>query len=350
MWANRINRRALLAACLLSGKAAAAVAGDRCRDDLAIDAETALLFSAEAPLTPAPGLRDARAVWARVPRKASQTVLFYLHGHNGYVTVDRSGHSRVPDWATSDMARRAAASREAAPLAYGLPRLGKGNRKPVVLAPEVSTPSTGSFWAREPAGQYADPSRLGAVAADCFAHLASLHRPGGDPYLSERFRQACFPAAPRPGLKRVYLSGHSGAGLPLEEVARSALLLPETGVPADLWLFDCTYWSQVAGFVKFCERWHTAGRFGGKQDAARFVCVYRPNTQTEAVADALRGEIAGILGVPPPSLVRDHTPDNFEREVRPALRGTGALFLRTHLPHDEIPTFFLPALLETAAC
>ena len=31
------------------------------------------------------------------------------------------------------------------------------------------------------------------------------------------------------------------------------------------------------------------------------------------------------------------------------LKAGGVLFLRTYLPHDELPTFFIPALLETAA-
>jgi hypothetical protein len=162
------------------------------------------------------------------------------------------------------------------------------------------------------------------------------------------------PTAPgrpaRPALDRVYLCGHSGAGLPLEEAAGSALILPEEGAPADLWLFDCTYWSRVDGFVRFCDRWKRSGRLaGGRRDAARFVCIYRPRTQTEEVADALRGQIAKVIGVDSTSLVRDHSALNFDTEIRPALRGAGVLFLRTHLPHDEIPTFFIPALLETAA-
>ena len=97
------------------------------------------------------------------------------------------------------------------------------------------------------------------------------------------------------------------------------MIRPNHGIPADLWLFDCTYWSKVAGFVRFCDDWKAAGRLaGGQRDAARFVCVYRPRTQTEKVADALRGEIARAVGVEPASLVLDHSPDNFEKEVRPA--------------------------------
>ena len=152
-----------------------------------------------------------------------------------------------------------------------------------------------------------------------------------------------------PIFNRVYLCGHSGAGLPLEEAARSALILPETGAPADLWLFDCTYWSRVEGFVKFCDRWNHAGRLaGGRRDAARFVCIYRPRTQTEEVADSLRSEIAKAIGVDAASLVKDHTPENLEKEIRPVLKNSGVVFVRSFVPHDDIPTFFIPVLLESA--
>jgi hypothetical protein len=224
------------------------------------------------------------------------------------------------------------------------------------MVPEDSTLATGAFWAKEPAGQYADPARLGALVADGLRHLAWLRRPDGHPYLTAGFasrRGGDADAEPGsrsgPALDRVYLCGHSGAGLPLEEAAGSALIRPDRGAPADLWLFDCTYWSKVTGFVRFCDEWKAAGRLaGGRRDAARFVCVYRPRTQTEKIADALRGEIAKTIGVESASLVRDHSPDNFG-EISHALGRSGALFLRTHLAHDEIPTFFIPALLRTAA-
>jgi hypothetical protein len=344
------RRRAIRAALCLAGVCAApdlpgqaGAAPEGGRGDVPVDDATALLFSAEAPLVPGDGRRDARAVWSRVPRRPDGGVLVYLHGHNGYVTVDASGRSRVPDWAAgNDAARAGASARPAAPLAYKLDRLdsGRDGKAPVVLVPEVSTLARGAFWAREPAGQYADPSRLGALVADCLGRLARLGRPDGRPYL--------------PGgiaLDRVYLAGHSGAGLPLEEAADASLIRPGAGgVPADLWLFDCTYWSRVAGFVRFCARWDAAGRLAGdRRDGSRFVCVYRPRTQTEEVADALCAEVAKVLGVAAASLVVDHSPGNFDGVVRPALRARGALFVRTHVLHDEIPTFFIPRLLGTSA-
>ncbi len=198
-------------------------------DDLAIDAASAVVFPAEAPLTPAKGLRDARAVWCHAPANPDKSVLVYFHGHNGYVTVDATGRSRVPDWAADDEAARAGASaKPAAPLIYGLDRLeshGAG-RKPVVMVPEVSTLAKGSFWAKEPAGQYSDPARLDSLIADCLTHLAGLRRPDGVPYLADAFVKSITSTKPhRQGgiaLDRVYLCGHSGAGLPIEEAGSSA--------------------------------------------------------------------------------------------------------------------------------
>jgi hypothetical protein len=316
-----------------------------CRADLAINETTALIFSAESPLRPEEGLNDARAVWCHVPNASERNVLLFFHGHNGYVTVDAQGRSRVPDWAAGRASSRAGASaKSAAPLVYGLDRLGSkvGTKEPIVLVPEVSTLATGSFWAREPAGQYADTSRLGRVVEDCRNHLACLSKPGGGRYIRPDVDKAL--------IARIYLCGHSGAGVPLEEAAGSSLILPEKGVPTDLWLFDCTYWSKVAGFVRFCERWCAVGRLeGSRSDAARFVCVYRPKTQTEEVADELRGAIARILDVNAASLLKNHSPENFAAEVRPALRKSGVLFVRTELSHDAIPGFFIPALIETAS-
>ena len=165
-------------------------ARDICRGDLVIDASTAVLDCAEAPLTPAEGLRDARAVWVHVPAGPERRVLIFLHGHNGYVTVDAAGRSRVPDWAARDeAARKGASAKPAAPLVYGLDRLGSrlAGTEPIVMVPEVSTLATGAFWAKEPAGQYADPARLGNLLADGLAHLACLRRPDGRPYLPEGF-------------------------------------------------------------------------------------------------------------------------------------------------------------------
>ena len=323
--------------------AAARRDAELCRGDVAINDTEALLFPTQASLMPAAGRRDAQAVWVHVPRRPRPRVMLFLHGYDNYVTVDAAGRPRIPDWAADATVRAGAAAKSAAPLIYGLDRLADQNaaQKPIVLVPEDSTLARGGFWARVPAGQYADPARLGRLTADCLAHLACLRRTGGKPYLSAAFARG------RP--ERVFLCGHSGAGLILQEAAGSALVLPETGAPTDLWLFDCTYWSQIENFVGFCTRWHKAGRLtAGDARSARFVCVYRPQTQTEAVADVLRAQIAAVLGVPPASLVRDYVSGD-AAGGHSTLTSPAVLFLRTALPHDTIPGVFLPALLRTAA-
>ena len=312
-------------------------------DDVAIDDQMALLYPRQAPLAPAAGLQDARAVWASVPARLSPTVLVFLHGHNNYVSVDSKGQSRIPDWATTEAARAGAAGKPAAPLSYQLDKinLNTTGTSPLVLVPEDAVEAHNSFWATEPRGQYADPSRLGLLIAECQLRLARLHRPHhGSAYL---------PTPPMP-LQRLCLSGHSGAGLPLQEAAGSHLASPDTGLPTDLWLFDCTYWSDIQNFVSFCARWRGAGRLtAGHVNSARFVCVYRPQTQTEAIADSLRREIAFVLGQSPESLVVDHHPTAPETILLNALRANAVLFVRTPTPHDSIPTEFIPRLLETAA-
>ena len=163
---DRRTRRQILrdAALSLAGASVGLVqvgsAEDVCRDDLAINETTALIFSEQAPLRPDRGLKDARAVWCHLPREPARRVLLYFHGHNGYVTVDAQGRSRMPDWVAGQASARAGASAKfAAPLVYGLDELGPKlkAKEPMVLVPEVSTLATGSFWAKEPAGQYADP-------------------------------------------------------------------------------------------------------------------------------------------------------------------------------------------------
>ncbi len=123
-----------------------------------------------------------------------------------------------------------------------------------------------------------------------------------------------------------------------------------TGAGADLWLLDCTYWSNIAGFVGFCRDWHRAGRLKANMlGAARFICIYRGQTQTEAIADTLRAEVAGILGVAPVALLRHHHAGHSTDALGRTLKTDGALFLRTDVPHNDIPAFFLPLLIESAA-
>ena len=104
--------------------------------------------------------------------------------------MDAKGQSRGPGLGRRRRRGPAGATaKQAAPLVYGLDRLdiGKTGKKPIVLVPEVSTLAKGSFWAKEPAGQYADPARLGRWWRTAWKHLACLHKPDGAPYLPRTF-------------------------------------------------------------------------------------------------------------------------------------------------------------------
>ena len=348
-------------AAALAGVTGAAAEPDPCGDDLAVNDATAMLFSRAAPLVPGAGLKDARAVWSHVPGRPDRCVLIYLHGHNGYVTVNAAGRPRVPDWAAGDApARNGASAKPPAPLVYGLDRLAsrQTGKEPIILVPEDSTLATGTFWAKEPAGQYSDAERLGRLVADCLGHLACLRRRDGRPYLPADFagRRGADPIAPgsanmpRTALDRIYLCGHSGAGLPLEEAAGSALILPERGAPADLWLFDCTYWSQIAGFVRFCAT--------GRPRAAWPAAAAMPRGSSASTGPRPRPRRSPIRSAPrsrgpstptPPRWSSTTPRRTWRRTSGPRMRRAGALFVRTHLPHDEIPTSFIPELLRTAA-
>jgi hypothetical protein len=87
------------------------------------------------------------------------------------------------------------------------------------------------------------------------------------------------------------------------------------------------------------------------------VCVYRPtdpDSDTETEADALRAELATLLGVPAPSLRTLHddasmTSESMVKRVVPALSTSPVVFIRTKVGHETIPAAFIPLLLRTAA-
>ena len=325
--------------------------------DVPIDSTTAMIFTKEAPLVPAEGLRDARAVWCHVPAAPDKSVLGLFPRaqwlcHRG---CHRDGRACRTGRLVMKRPKPAPWQRGGA---FGLSARSSGIAQNLEKADRTRARDQHAFdqlvlgdGARRPVCRR---RRLGLLVADCLTHLHNLHRADGARYLSDDFVKGVAPTGPRhPGklaLDRIYVGGHSGAGLPLEEVAKSAILRPDTGVPTDLWLFDSTYWSKVEGFVQFCKGWHQAGRLaGGRRDAARFVCIYRPGTSTEEVADDLRGQIARAIGVDPATLVKHYSAENLDKEIRPALARAGVLFLKTDLAHDEIPTAIIPLLLESAA-
>ena len=352
--------------------------------DLGITEELALLVADHAPLpvTSAEirraardsGIRDDyKSVSAWVPASPDSRVFMFLHGNNHSVPVARVGdvpaavdpsrHSRVPRWA-DDRGRSGALRKKSALLYYRFDELsssqaaftsdvipsGAATKAPVVLVPEDAEISdSDDFWSVPPRGQYTSATRLQDLVAECYERLRRLSTPSGRQYLSPRAQSAAFE-----NVGRIYLSGHSGGGMPLVEAAGSTLV---TARPTDLWLYDCTYRFGVQNYIEFCRTWQRAGRLGNRSDAARFVCIYRPRnpySNTETVADNLRESLAPILGVSAASLLRVHGQTDLRAspdltDVVTALCTQPVTFIRTQVAHELIPTLFTPLLLRTAS-
>jgi hypothetical protein len=343
-----------------------------CPTDLPIDAQTALLFSNAAPLA---GTRkagcDHKAIWTFVPspRPSALSTLIYLHGNNNAVPVDsgRPG-GRPPDWAPK---RTGSALRSAhgflvpgAPIAAG-PKYGLNTaaqtsaQRPVVLVPEDVIPSAGAFWAIGASGGLGAPGRLGDMVNDCFQRLNRLRSPAGGAYLGQANLAA---------LRRLFLSGHSGGGVPLAPSAVSTLALT---VPTDLWLYDCTYGPQRnPSYVRFCQHWRIRGLLGNDARSSRMAIFVTPDPRTTSVA----ANIIHILRKPfnahgksfpgftyarltraglPPSAPRadivEAMPDATIAHIEAALRSSPVVFVHTGVPHDHIPLVWTPRLLSTAA-
>ncbi len=343
-----------------------------CPTDLAIDAKTALLFSDAAPLA---GTRktgcDHKAIWAFVPssRPSAFSTLIYLHGNNNAVPVDRSRPGgRPPDWAPK---RTGSALQSAhgflvpgAPVAagpkYGLDTAAQTSaQRPVVLVPEDVVPSNGAFWAIGASGGLANPRRLGDMVTDCLQRLQHLRSPVGGPYLGQSDLAT---------LRRLFLSGHSGGGVPLAPSAVSTLALT---IPTDLWLYDCTYGAQRnPSYVRFCQHWRSRGLLGNDARSSRMAIFVTSDPRTTSVAanivhtlrkpfHAHGKSFSGFTyarltraGLPPSSPrvdIVEAMPDSTIAHIEAALRSSPVVFVHTGVAHDHIPLFWTPHLLNTAA-
>ena len=376
-----------------------------CAVDEAVSDTLALLRAVQSPMpvsaterTRAGGiagaLDDYRSVAAVVPATPDRRLLVFLHGNRDYVTIakvgdvpgaiDPSRHSRVPRWADVT-GRKKALTKKAVPLRYGFnalpaaqtaltpsePFAGRNVKNPIVLVPADAELSSGLSWNVPPKGQYGrgddgkpqgpGTMRFYELLKECFEHLRCLAKPSGGTYLPSA---ASNLPSWLPNMRRIYVVGHSGGGKPLLEACGADMLLVSPTSRAgtdsravDIWLLDATYGWGAHNYVNFCRSWKAAGLLKNAPDGARFVCVYRekdPDSNTETEADALRGELATLLGVPKPSLLTLHddasmTSESMVKRVVPALSTSPVVFIRTKVGHETIPTAFIPLLLRTAA-
>jgi len=307
------------------------------RCDKAIDANTALLFSEEAPLTNDPAVcDDRRAVWTHIPGAfPKREVYLYFHGHNSYVKVSDTGRSLVSDWVLKH--RRAQASgTQAAGLKYNLAAMTNAKHQPLVLAPEngIAVPSyivgekiAGGkkvfdgqpateanfnaaiafrnariasnqaakaadptlkdkdlppvpvnpleFWSYEDPGKFAHSDGLEKLIANCIEHLCLLTKPAS--------------AGGTPYLDRAKLIDNTTQSFDVNTLEHLFVSGHSGGggplaavttsaltfrIPTSLWYLDAAYSEHgVKECVAFCQNWSSKGKLGMKNTESRLVLI-----------------------------------------------------------------------------
>ncbi len=375
---GRAKRAAKSAAEGTSQSLGLALEDSSCPADVAVDSNTALVFSAEAPLADQPDC-DHKAVWTYVPdgRPEAFSVLMYLHGNDAAVTVDKANPGgRSPDWLNvphPNLHQYVAGGPFAPGPKYELGKASQASsQRPFVLVPEVGMPPKGKdkFWSRSKAGRFeTDSGTVSKLIDDCYAHLAALQYVSG---------------SSTPPIARFFLAAHSGGGLPLGFAATSALAL---STPTDLWLYDCTYGWGDDLYVKFCRHWKAwvdpaAGgtspqdRLGNSAGSSRMVIVTTGDHDTTGhavgILHTLQSAWKGPDGSKQPGLkaVRftggklgpasgskmPTDPDIVEimedasmADIHDLLQKFPIVYIHSTMEHDRIPLMYTPHLLSTAA-
>lgn len=380
--------------------------------DEAISPNVALLYSPAAPLASNsdPNKKeDRRAVWARVPDTFDPdkpTLLIYLHGFNGYVTVsvaNPNGVHRSPPFgwingfrndgrfgnvdgtlASGPKYKMDQVFQKHSPLVL-VPEVGvaDGTAQAVVdpiitlwetflaqkkafdaakkarvvpLPPEPTRPSSDvPPWAKNGIGQMSTADGLGNLIDNCIVRLQKLPKPLRTPnYLD--------PAKPldQSKLKRLFLSGHSGGGQPLAVAAASNLALGGA-VPIDLWSYDSTYGTGKTEFPDFCQTLDRKGKLGNGPGLSRFVSIVIKDSAT----DVKRGSPDRMTDIAKDINSRslkagsvtevDYNHNNVATELprlETILSTKPMVLIRItngSVVHDMIPTVFTPILVRTSA-
>ena len=368
----------------------------KCPPDEPISSGAALLYSPHAQLAEEKGAHcDHRAVWTFVPSPLPDRlfVLVYLHGFNNFVTASAaSPGGRPASWAGRHRPPTFPPGTRGGPYAsgpkYQLDVAAQMSRqRPIVIVPEDAFGPSKKlcktkdgrlipcYWAVTRPGKLAsDPGLLGNLIVDCLARLKSLRKPGDSTYLPAGVLAA--------GLRRLFLAGHSGGGVPLAHAALSSLALT---LPTDLWLLDSTYNPGLnRRFVEFCRRWKfwvdpTAdgfplNRLGNDHNSSRMVIITLGRTtalNAKAIIDELQGPWSTAAGrfpgmtaarftrgalrpysgtaVPASPEIVEVMPDASFAEVERCLRTAPVVFVHTKVEHDRIPLEYIPRLLRTGA-
>ena len=330
-----------------------------------------MIFSDEAPLARTDCER--KAVWSAVPDPLRHpfSVLVYFHGNDAAVLADaRHPEGIIPKW-----------NRVAQPALTSLTPKGPftpGTRDdltgaaqaapqhPLVLIPEDGVPSSHAhYWAETDEGALkGDPAALSRLVDDAWGHLANLRRPSGTPYV---------PGGPAcPAVRRFFLAGHSGGGLPLGYGASSTMAL---NIPTDLWLLDSTYYD-LDPYPAFCRHWKERGHLGNDAQSSRMVVITtdaKTRTRAQTILQKLqaawkgqpgfsavqfsRGRFCALLGncgaggsTPPAGVEIVVVKDDVKwPEIDMCLRAFPVVFIETTISHPRIPHDYFPHLLNTAA-
>lgn len=334
------------------------------RADQPLDALTALIYSPKAPLATIPP-SDHSAVWCCVPASFdvnAPTLLIFFHGHNYFVTAIQSGGkvvARASDWLSGTRLTAAitkgTAQGPAGPY-YKFNALPAGPPSPLVLMPEDSSedpafsPPRKEFWAREAnVGTLASASTLGDMVDDCLDRLTKLSPTGGavaSPGVGSYLKKALVTT----DLKRLFLTGHSGGGVPLfTACSNMGMALNQA---TSLWAFDATYGHPAASVRLFCENWETIGRLGMGADDSRVVIIYNPMSGTQPGANEVRDDLRsggpGAAGTKFSVRELSHQGPRDLPAIESALKSSPIVFINTNVAHDLIPQFFTPILLRNA--
>jgi hypothetical protein len=307
------------------------------RCDKAIDGNTALLFSEEAPLTNEPArCDDRRAVWTHIPSAfPKREVYLYFHGHNAYVKVDAAGKSLLSDWVLAH--RRAQASGTAASgLKYQLAALSNAKHQPLVLAPENGIPvpsyvvgdkaagrktvfdaqpateanfqkaiafrndrlasnqalkkadpalkdkdlppvpvDPNQFWSYEDPGKFKNSDGLEKLIANCIEHLCLLTKPAAAGGTPYMDRATLINAASQSfDVSTLEHLFVSGHSGGGGPLAAVTLSALTLRIPTSLWYLDAAYSDHgVAECRTFCENWSGKGKLGMKNTESRLVLI-----------------------------------------------------------------------------
>ena len=331
------------------------------------------LFSprgAAAPPDPDQVRKDDRAVWVCVSsgfKVDAPEVLVHFHGHNYYVTARRTAagavEARLADWLAGTVDSRVAASKGAsqgpAGHFYGFDALSASlPHQPLVLLPEdghhvhdpkidkrtklpvldaAGNPVWDGFWCKESlVDTLASATGLDDVVENCLQRLFVLPVvPPGHNYLTKELHLR--------DMKRLFLTGHSGGGVPLSKALVSNFAL---GTPTTACFLDGTYNDYRPQVRKFCETWSAKSHLGNGKDDSCLVIVFNPSSGTED----WKKEIVKDLKDPKKQVFAvnelTHTGAADLPAVKSALKSSPIVVIKTNTAHEDIPKTFVALLLE----